>query len=227
MTIQAVNRINSLISRYPDARYLEIGVCRGETFRAINAASKVAVDPRFLFEVPPPEEGISYHQTTSDDYFRTIAKDSVFDVVFLDGLHVFEQTFRDFCNAVCHTHEHSIIIIDDTIPSDPYSALRDQKEAVRQRRAHGSKSRAWHGDTFKTIIAIHEFFPAYSYATVMDDGNPQTVVWRQPRRLKPVFPRVEDIGRMDYFDFRNHVDLFNPVSSAEFQGLIGQIALPG
>lgn len=220
MTAHAVRRLNSLLECFEAPSYLEIGVFKGLTFFDIKAASKVAVDPKFQFEVPAPQEGVDFHQVTSDAYFSSLSNDAVFDVVFLDGLHVFEQTFRDFCNTLSHTHADSIIVLDDTVPCDPYSALRDQATAVHQRSNHGDASRAWHGDTYKVVMAIHDFFPAYSYATVMDDGNPQTVVWRENRVNTPAFPDMEAISRMDYFGFRDRLDVLKPVSRAEMQKLI-------
>lgn len=222
MTEQAARRINWLLERYETPSYLEIGVFRGQTFFKINAAKKVAVDPKFQFDIPPSTPGVEFHETTSDAYFADIAQGTLFDVVFLDGLHTFEQTFRDFCNAVLHTHAGSVIVIDDTVPSDPFSALRDQRQAAASRAEHGSTDKAWHGDTYKTIFAIHDLFPAYSYATVMDDGNPQTAVWRAPRHVDPAFERIEQIGRADYFEFRRQLHLLNPITREELITMLGR-----
>src|SRR5690606_5937179 len=108
----------------------------------------------------------------------------------------------------------------DTVPSDPYSALRDQKLAVTSREQHGGKGRSWHGDTYKCVLAIHDFFPGFSYVTVMDDGNPQTVVWREPRGGSPAFARAEHIGQTDYFDFRRRIELFKPVSNDRMKEIV-------
>lgn len=213
MTAHAANRINQLLRRYKEPTYLEIGVFRGETFFEVEAHDKVAVDPHFRFPRPQYERGTSFYETTSDEYFLSEAKNRVFDLVFLDGLHTFEQTFRDFCNTLTHVHKNSIIIIDDTMPSDPFSAIRDQQLAVKRRREHGGTSGAWHGDTFKTVLAIHDFFPQFSYATVTDQGNPQTVVWRESRPLTPAHPRMEDIGLCNYFEFLEKRKLFNPTNT--------------
>ena len=43
-----------LVNLYREARYLEIGVCEGYTFHAVDAASKVAVDPRFESDKTSP-----------------------------------------------------------------------------------------------------------------------------------------------------------------------------
>lgn len=225
MTEQTIRRLNWMLDHYNGARYLEVGVFKGVTFSRIQAERKVAVDPKFHFDVPPPSQHADHHETTSDVYFSNIAKDAVFDVVFLDGLHTYEQTFRDFCNTILHVHDKSIIVIDDTIPNDPYSALRDQKLAVESREQHGGKGRSWHGDTYKCVLAIHDFFPAFSYVTVMNDGNPQTVIWRESRNSSPTFGRAEHIGQMDYFDFRRRIALFNPVTNDQMKELVSSRVL--
>lgn len=225
MTVQTVRRLNWMLDHYDAARYLEVGVFKGLTFTEIQAERKVAVDPSFQFDVPPPSQQVEHHETTSDAYFSDIAGDALFDVVFLDGLHTYEQTFRDFCNTILHVHERSIIVIDDTVPNDPYSALRDQRFAVTSREQHGGKGRSWHGDTYKCVLAIHDFFPAFSYVTVMDDGNPQTVVWREPRASSPAFDRAEHIGQTDYFGLRRRFELLNPVTNERMKELVSERVL--
>lgn len=222
MTVQAIRRINWLLGRYENPKYLEIGVSHGKTFLEIEAAQKVAVDPKFQFDMPAPQEGVSFHQMTSDEYFERHAGNDIFDVIFLDGLHVFEQTMRDFCNSLTHIHQNSIIVIDDTVPCDPYSALRDQREAVQRRLQQGGNNRDWHGDIYKVVMMIHDFFPDFSYATVMGDGNPQTVVWRGTRNLRPSFSSIEGISRASYFDFLQKFELINPKSTEDLKVLFGE-----
>ena len=75
------------------------------------------------------EAATVFHEVASDAYFAPAARG--FDIVFLDGLHVFAQTFRDFCNTLLVTHERSLILIDDTVPDDIYSSWPHPREARR------------------------------------------------------------------------------------------------
>lgn len=203
-------RLNVLAEKLGAKSYLEIGVHRGRTFFHTSVAMKHAVDPKFKFDPAEFEdETTRFFAMTSDDYFRNHADGQKFDLVFLDGLHVFEQTFRDFCSALTLTHDRSVIIIDDTYPSDVYSACPDLAGASL-RDQYGGTGRGWHGDIFKMIFAIHDFFPMLSYATINTGGNPQTLVWRQARQdFKPVLNSLEGVSRMTWFDLQRHLDTMN------------------
>jgi len=100
-------------------------------------------------------------------------------------------------------------VIDDTIPSDLYSAWPNQREAVNLRRDDlGIAKGTWQGDVFKTVFAIHDFFPMMSYCTITTGGNPQTLVWRQPRAgFAPLFNSLDTISRLTYFDFKRRSDV--------------------
>ena len=43
--------------------------------------------------------------------------DHSLDLVYLDGLHTFEQTYRDLCNTLMHAHPATVILVDDTVPT--------------------------------------------------------------------------------------------------------------
>lgn len=212
-------RINTLVEKLSYKTYLEIGVALGETFLNAKIETKRAVDPNFRFDYRSVEtQNVRFYEIPSDEYFSHHVKQEKFDLVFLDGLHTFEQTFRDFCNALTATHDRSIIIIDDTIPSDVYSSWPNQAEAVRFRAESGGKGGAWHGDVFKTVFAIHDFFPTLSYLTINTEGNPQTLIWREPRtEFRPLFNSLETISRLSWFDLRKNIECLNRMT--EQQGL--------
>ena len=150
-------------------------------------------------------------------FFLTFADISTkYDIVFLDGLHKFEQTFRDFCNSQSHCHDRTVWMIDDVHPNDVFSAHPDQKLAYRFRTLHGKQGRAWHGDVFKLVFAIHDFFPNLSYRTISDGGNPQTVVVRRARKdFRPRLGDLEKISRLTYYDFIENRDLLNLATEEE------------
>jgi hypothetical protein len=100
------------------------------------------------------------------------------------------------------------ILLDDTLPCDVYSTLRNIDQTLAFRAAAGDDSSAWHGDTFKTMFAVHDFHLGLDYRTIVGSGNPQTLVWRsnQGRRL-PVADSFEVISRMTYFDVVNQIEV--------------------
>lgn len=205
-SVHAARRVNALLRGLGGTRYLEVGVSRGTTFTEIRADTKVAVDPKFRFDTAAASgPGITYHEITSDDYFVNHAQ-GVFDVIFLDGLHRFEQTFRDVCASMRHAHAGTVWLIDDTVPLDIYSTHRNQRQAVRYRKEAGGESGAWHGDIYKVVFAVANFFPNLSYATIEDRGNPQTLLWKMPRAdFSPKIDSLEAISRMDWFELQTRM----------------------
>lgn len=212
----SARRINSIIHHGGHTSYLEIGVKAGKTFFAVEADRRVGVDPRFRFATGDHDRrGTAFFETTSDEYFASLSSSTWFDVIFLDGLHVFEQTYRDFCNSLSHAHATTVWVIDDTIPVDAYSAIPDQARALEERRRTGDTSNAWHGDVYKMIFALHDFHPGFAYRTILGGGNPQTVAWRAPRAgFKPRFDSFEAISRLSFYDLRDNWDLVREGSEA-------------
>lgn len=196
-------RLNHIATILNASRYLEIGVSKGITFNNVDIVRKVAVDPVFRFDISEHSSGQrEFHEVTSDHYFSSIAsKDDIFDLIYLDGLHTFEQTFRDFCASLAHAHSRTVWVIDDTIPislaaAEPdRQAFRALKSALKDARPH------WMGDVYKVVFAIHDFFPQFSYASFRE-GHGQTVVWRKARpSFSPALNSLEAISRSGYDQF--------------------------
>ena len=84
-----------------------------------------------------------------------------------------------------------------------------------RRKETGSEKNQWHGDVYKVVFAIAKFFPLWSYKTIMTGGNPQTVLWRQPRKRPGLFSSLEEISRLSYFGFLKNKTVLNPVDDFE------------
>jgi hypothetical protein len=153
---------------------------------------------------------------TSDAHFASLPISVKYDAIFIDGLHIFEQVVRDFSNSILHTHDQSVILIDDTLPDDVYSSLRDPHETSRFRHMVANKSRAWHGDVFKVVFYINDFWPCLNYRTIDVGGNPQTLVWRSPTGGRdPVFNNAELISRLTYFDLHTRINVLRRASEED------------
>jgi hypothetical protein len=201
-----------------------VGVFKGQTFTHLHFVEQDAVDPAFQFETSAHQApGRRYFPLTSDEFFRKGQALPSYDLIFLDGLHTFEQTFRDFCASLAHAHPGTVWIIDDTVPSDLFSALRDMRISLKLRAEAGLKSRKWHGDVFKSLFAIHDFFPTFDFRTVVDDGNEQTIIARSPRAdFEPRWNDLETISRLSYLDFQANRGLLNEVTTEQmFDWLTG------
>ena len=211
--------VNRFLELFNAPSYLEVGVSEGETFFAINAHRKVAVDPKFRFPIEQArKEHVSstFHEVTSDIYFsERIGPSDLFQVIYLDGLHTFEQTLRDFTNAIRFLSPDGVIVIDDVVPNSYQSSLPDQVESIRVKKAIGDPDNSWMGDTYKLVFFIEAFFPTFELRTIADNHG-QAVVWRaNPVRRDFKTYSARDIADLEFVDVIRKNDIFRRKTSAE------------
>ncbi len=227
--------INLLANSFSATRYLEIGVERGNTFFPVTMPHKTAVDPAFLFDKSQYEApGTWFFPETSDAFFASAihnepqykkeeGKNFTFDIIFIDGLHTFEQSYRDFENTLPYSHANTIWILDDTVPCDPYSAIPDMQKSFMYKKRSGLPAISWHGDVYKTVFAIHDFHPEFSYATYVDRDNPQTLLWRAAtENRQPFIDSLEAINHLSYFDLLDNPSLLMPMSLKDALSCLGR-----
>jgi hypothetical protein len=198
--------------------YLEVGVNRGKTFNRLKFEHKVAVDPRFRFDTQEfAAEGVDFFDGTSDDFFASKPASELFDVVFLDGMHTFHQTLKDFVCSMACSHERTVWLIDDVIPLDYYGSLPDQGHGIKLRRSETTATTGnWTGDVYKLMFAIHDFFPALNYVVIVGGGPEQMLIWKEGRvGYKPILDSLEAIDRLSYADFVRLLPDLNRVSEDE------------
>jgi hypothetical protein len=209
--------VQGLLALFEAPRYLEIGVAKGVTFHAVRAAEKVAVDPRFGFDVAEAARAnptARYFQVTSDHYFgRIVGTDERFDVIYLDGLHTAEQTLRDLLNALEFLKPDGIIVIDDVKPVTALAAIPDRATFARVRAYLGSREKAWMGDVYKVVWFIDTFLQQLSWRTVAENHG-QAVVWR--KRRGEVRPRtIQEVGLTSFEQFVADIDTLRIAPYAE------------
>jgi hypothetical protein len=184
-----VDVVNAILAELgPNPSYLEVGVQTGVTFLAAKAGRKVAVDPTFMFDwqgAAKEHTHCSFHEVPSDEYFGNPNLVEKFDLIFLDGLHTFEQTLKDFTSSIERLNAGGVILIDDVMPDSFHASLRDFGRTAKVRKELGLTDRAWMGDVYKLVYFIEAFFQQWSYATVESGSQPQTVVWRETRQQVP------------------------------------------
>lgn len=234
---QVYEVINKIAKEMEAKSYLEIGVHKGGTFLNVEIQQKTAVDPLFDFDTEAHQgKNIVYCNTSSDSFFKSFVdlqkkppynqKDSnfKFDIIFIDGMHTYQQSYRDFLNSLPYSHDKTLWIFDDTLPYDPISAYPDMLISYKYRKLLNLSGNQWHGDVFKSIIAIHEFNKEFSYATHIDNGNPQTFVWKTSTKAKR-----NDLGGEDFIktftviDLYENVHLLNTMKLESIYKLIGSV----
>jgi hypothetical protein len=158
--VNRIDVIRSVVTAIGAGRYLEIGVKDGECFHAIEVPTRVAVDPRFAFRPPLAARartilrattGSLYFPMTSDAFFERHARRlTPFDVVFVDGLHTYDQSYRDIVNALDVLREDGVVVVHDCNPASAAAAAPSLELAGRTDGWAGD----WNGDVYKAIVRL-------------------------------------------------------------------------
>jgi Methyltransferase domain len=154
------------LDRFSSARYLEIGVHTGVLFLHVRAHSKHGVDPdphvpRWKWLAHPNSVMRGRLVTrTSDEFFASLDADAQFDVVFVDGLHLYEQSLRDIENSLAHLSDTGVVLVHDCNPTSAEAAAR-----VPDPRAQGP----WCGDVWKAIAQLRATRSDLFVETIDDD----------------------------------------------------------
>jgi hypothetical protein len=152
--------LNQLIEHYGLHSYLEIGVQEPRNcLLKVNALKKVGVDPVVIHPL--------VWRKTSDAFFQ-LNKDK-FDLIFIDGLHEYEQVKKDFLNALECLNDKGFIMLHDTLPM--------QEETTKVPRV----TKVWHGDVYKFVLELHKYAKFVTINT--DEGC--TVCWKGHTPKRP------------------------------------------
>ena len=159
-----IQLVNTLIETHGYTRYLEIGVKKGDCFEQIKARYKTGVDPelkhlkkRYKHSIADKlkntfnsthwtyeSEHVNLHELTSDDFFANPGE--TYDLVFIDGLHQFDQVLKDYTNAQRRLNPGGCIVMHDCNPLTEQSA-----ERIRSK-----ETKVWNGDTWKAIYHLRK-----------------------------------------------------------------------
>lgn len=127
--------------------YLEIGVRHGRSL-ALAEILAVGVDPDPDIKVEFKAH-VRVVRQESDAFFEgtdQILKEQP-ELVFIDGMHRFENVLRDFMNVEAISGDRTVVVIDDVSPNLPEQATRERK------------TRVWTGDVWKIISCLKKYRP--------------------------------------------------------------------
>ena len=131
------------------ALYLEVGVRRGRSL-ALASGPAVGVDPAADVAAGQLPTTTRIVPMASDDFFRDAVAEALPappDLVFIDGMHLFEYALRDFMHIERVANPATLVVIDDIYPTHP-------AQAERRRR-----TRVWTGDIWKLADCLAEARP--------------------------------------------------------------------
>ena len=149
--------------------YLEIGVARGQSISYARPPTRaIGVDPQPSINVPFKTETHIFCDT-SDDFFAQrklapILEGRPLGLAFIDGLHAFEQSLKDFINVESYCGPGSIVLFHDTVPLD-----EPTQRANRQRKFYT-------GDVWKTVLCLKHYRPDLDIFTIATPWSGLTVV---------------------------------------------------
>ena len=145
-TPNRIDFLNSILARFENGSYLEIGCRDDECFSRIVSPRKVGVDPRSGGTV----------RARSDEFFAR--NDERFDVVFIDGLHRYQQVLRDVRNSLDILTPEGVVVLHDCLPLTwaaqcPYPCQD-----------------CWNGDVWRALVEIRTWPDVDSATCLVDHG---------------------------------------------------------
>ena len=155
-----VKVIQKIINKTGAQNYLEIGVSKGDCFLSIKARRKVAVDPKFNLPVKRSlkmkwdNRNSQYYEMPSDDFFAKVKLPHGFDVAFIDGMHTYQQSLKDFENAFAVLGKKGVILMHDCNPLDAATAHPAESYSHAASLKLPGWNGGWMGDVWKTIVHL-------------------------------------------------------------------------
>ena len=182
--------IEYLIKKNNYKNYLEIGCDKNQLFSKVNIGNKIGVDPVSGGNV----------RKTSDDFFKE--NKSNFDIVFIDGLHTYEQVKKDILNSVNCLLDEGIILVHDCMPDSL------GKQAVPRYKMQ------WNGDVWKAIVDLRQQENLEIYTCEIDQGIGIVTKKKNTSILKLDKP-INKLKFKDYFN--NYKEYMRVISLEEFK----------
>jgi hypothetical protein len=182
--------IEYLIKKNNYTNYLEIGCDQNQLFSKVIIDNKIGVDPVSGGNI----------RKTSDEFFKE--NNGKFDIVFIDGLHTYEQVKKDILNSVNCLNENGIILVHDCMPDSL------GKQAVPRYKMQ------WNGDVWKAIVDLRQKEDLDIYTCEMDQGIGIISKKKNSSQLSLNKP-IHKIKFKDYFD--NYKEYMRVISLAELK----------
>ena len=182
--------IKYLINKNNYKNYLEIGCDQNQLFLKIEIENKTGVDP---------ESGGNI-KTTSDDFF--LNNTGKFNIIFIDGLHMYEQVKKDIINSINCLNDDGIVLVHDCMPDSM------AKQAVPRFKMK------WNGDVWKAIVDLRQNKNLDIYTCEMDEGIGIIKKNKNSEILKLDKP-INKLKFKDYYD--NYKDYLRVISVNKFK----------
>ena len=154
--------------------YLEIGCDDDYSFSQIEVEKKIGVDPY---------SGGNY-KGTSDEFF--LRNSECFDCIFIDGLHEYDQVYKDIINSLKFLNEGGIILLHDCLPPSIH-----QQAVPRYKKT-------WNGDVWKAIVNIRTNADYDTVTCYIDHG---VSIIRKQKNVDRLNLNINNFKNLKFKDF--------------------------
>ncbi|MXV51659.1 class I SAM-dependent methyltransferase [Pedobacter sp. HMF7647] len=214
--------------------YFEIGVQTGFCLFKIKADKKIAIDPRFIIK---PTKKIKayfrnfsnfnneYFELTSDDFFAQ-KKDYIksiggIDVIFIDGLHLYEQVLTDITNALQYLNDGGVILVHDCNPLSEAAAVRAYTSEEARALNIPGWANIWNGDVWKAIVQLRSEREDLDISVINSDHG-VGIIQKTPAENK--LSKQLDMQTLTYKDLdENRMEFLNLKDPLYFNQFISEL----
>lgn len=166
--------IQKIIDKKKIKKYLEIGCDKNQLFSKIKVPYKVGVDPNMGGNI----------KMTSDNFFKQ--NHEKFDLIFIDGLHHYEQVKKDLINSLKVLNYGGLILVHDCLPQT------QSHQAVPRYRM------TWTGDVWKAIVELRCKKNLNIFTILIDMG---ISVVQKKRNQKKLYVDIKNFKKLKFRDF--------------------------
>lgn len=184
--------LHKAIISNPDCKYLEIGCANNKVFNSviIKNENKFGVDP---------EKGGNLRMT-SNEFFKN--NKEKFDVIFIDGLHEYEQCQMDAINAIKSIKKGGVILFHDFIPTDW------EKEHVPR------FTEGWNGDVWKVAYELSNSINCDFKVVECDAGIGFLQVYDNFKYIKQN-EKLKNLSFKNFLELKDKIKFIDPKSFLE------------
>lgn len=182
--------IEHLDIKYKFSNYLEIGCNDDELFSKIKIKNKIGIDPVIGGNM----------KIASDDFF--MQNKLKFDVVFIDGLHIYDQVKRDIVNSSKFLNDNGFILVHDCLPRSISS------QAIPRYKL------TWNGDVWKAIVDLRKD-PNLEIFTCLADEGISIIQNKKNSNILKIDKKISEIKFKDFY--YNHQEYMRIISFDQFK----------
>jgi hypothetical protein len=191
MNMLKAELINLIIQKKNLKSYLEIGLDKGFNFNQIICDYKVGVDPVL-------DDNVKYqgqvYKLTSDDFFKQNTTN--FDIILVDGLHLYEQTIKDIINSFNFLNNKGFIVVHDCMPNSEQMAGREPT------------GDSWNGDVYKAIFWFKDYHEHIPYVIINCDWG-CTIIRKNGDLGQYSNESIINYSQFDYNSYLKNMHLLN------------------